>query len=186
MLNERDSKLAAADAATKALQARIQELETQILAVSGERDKLVVSEKDLREKIEVASRLSESVQTEVKLRNERLTQLETANLDLRKRADERSSSLTRSAKLMQDLEEINRRRENQLTSLHRRYREVTDWFRTLAVQLSNPREAASPGNNELSRIQTAVAVAEEELRQLQALSAQSRRVQKEILAGQKD
>jgi hypothetical protein len=74
-----------------------------------------------------------------------------------------------------------------LNSLLSRYKEVTEQYRAFASILENRRgPEGTPGANisiagpELSRIQNTLTLAEEDLRQLNALNAQALRIQKKL------
>jgi chromosome segregation ATPase len=82
--------------------------------------------------------------------------------------------------MLRELEEINRRRETYFTSILRRYKEVTEQYRALATRLESARDNVAPPGPELSRIQAAVASAEEDLRQLATLNAQAARIQQKL------
>jgi hypothetical protein len=73
------------------------------------------------------------------------------------------------------LEDLNRRREVLLNNMVRRYREVTDQYRTLSLRVQSRADqlGLDPGAGEISRIQTSVQQAEEEFRQLNSLNAQA-------------
>jgi hypothetical protein len=85
-------------------------------------------------------------------------------------------------KLADDMEDVARRRETLVTNLSTRYREASDTLRALSLQLENRGAGAASGPNDLSRIQNAVTLAEEDLRQLRSLSARARQLQKELAA----
>ncbi len=78
-------------------------------------------------------------------------------------------------KISDDFDDLNRRRDQYMTNVLRRYREVTDLYRTLSLRQEGPRD-------DLSRIQNAISLAEEDMRQLQSLNAQARRLQRDLQA----
>jgi len=82
--------------------------------------------------------------------------------------------------LVNELEEINRRRENTLNSILRRYRELTDQLRGLTARADRTSEAAAAEAPELSRFSNSLAAAEDELRQLSNLNAQAARLQRKL------
>ncbi len=80
-----------------------------------------------------------------------------------------------------DLENIFRRREMYLNNILRRYREITEQYRALSgVQDGRDRAATPLSSAEISRIQNSLALAEDDLKQLTALSAQAQRLQKKL------
>jgi septation ring formation regulator EzrA len=116
----------------------------------------------------------------LKGRNDRLVQLETTNNLLHQENRALSEKSALAVRMLRDLEEINRRRETYLTSILRRYKEVTEQYRALATRLDSARDNFTPAGPELSRIQSAVAAAEEDLRQLANLNAQAARIQQKM------
>lgn len=141
-------------------------------AEAAERKKLATQLDDLREDIQAARRLTDAVQAELKAKSDRLIKAETSERLLQERATKAESAATRVAAATREMEDLNRRREAYLTTLLRRYREVSDLYRNFTL---NAQTAEGPGNalqaGDLSRIQTAIQQAEDDLRQLQTLNA---------------
>jgi hypothetical protein len=71
-----------------------------------------------------------------------------------------------------DLEELNRRREAYVGNILRRYRDIADHFRALP--------AGADQSADLARVNNAIQMAEEDLRQLSALNAQAARIQQRL------
>ena len=180
LLAQLRENLATANASLAELQTRIPELEANLEKITGENKRLAAAEADLDEKLAGANRVLEAVRTELKGKSDRLVQLEATSTLLHQENRALSEKSTLSARLLRDLEEINRRRETFLTSILRRYKEVTEQYRALATRLESARDNVTPPGPELSRIQTAVASAEEDLRQLASLNAQALRLQQKM------
>jgi chromosome segregation ATPase len=180
LLDEKNAKLAAAESAMGDLKDKLAALETKLAGVTEEMDRLTASGKDLQERLDTSARLAESLQAQMRAREERLAQVEVSNQDLRKRTDDTARRFARLGELAHQIEEVERRREVYLANVLRRYREATELFRTLALRLDNPRDAAAPTSNDLSRIQQAITLADEDLRQVTTLNNQSARLQREI------
>lgn len=175
--------LAAAANTIADLQARVQELDTALARALDETKRLAASELELREKLAGNTRLLDALQAELKTKSDRLTQTEATNLLLHKENREAAQRASQTRQLLAELEDINRRRENYLGNILRRYRELTDQLRTLAVRPEGAAESRPVDAAELSRIQSAVAMTEEDLRQLGSLNTQAARLQRK-LAGQ--
>lgn len=80
-----------------------------------------------------------------------------------------------------DLENIFRRREIYLNNILRRYREITEQYRARSGVQDGRGRAANPlSSAEISRIQNSLDLAEDDLKQLTALSAQAQRLQKKL------
>lgn len=180
LLAQLRENLATANASLAELHTRVQELEASLDRTAEENKRLAASEADLKEKLAANSRVLEAVQAELKGKSDRLVQLETTNNLLHQENRALSEKATLSGRMLRDLEEINRRRETYLTSILRRYKELTEQYRALATRLESSRDNLTPPGPELSRIQTAVASAEEDLRQLVSLNAQAARIQQKL------
>ncbi len=165
-------KLASANSAIAGLQDRIRELETAMERSAEENKRLAASEADLKERIASSNRLLTAIKDELKGKDQRFEQLESANLKLREENRGNADKLSQITRMLRDLDEINRRRENYLTSTLRRYKDVTEQYRALSARLDNPPD--------MSRIQDSIALAEEDLRQLASLNAQASRLQQRI------
>ncbi len=176
ILEQLRAKLAAANASIAALELRTHELEASLEKMTAENKRLATSETDLTEKVATTNRVVEAVQKELKGRNDRLVQLEVTNKMLHQENRSISDRSARLAALLRNLDEINRQRETYLGSILRRYRDLSDQYR----RLENPRENAPAPAMELSRIQSSIAMAEEDLRQIASLNAQAARVQQKL------
>jgi uncharacterized membrane protein YccC len=137
-----------------------------------ENKRLGASEADLKERIASSGRVLAAIKDELKGKDQRLEQLESANLKLREENRGNGEKLSQITRMLRDLEELNRRRENYLTSMLRRYKDVTEQYRALSARLDNPPD--------MSRIQDSIALAEEDMRQLASLNAQASRLQQRI------
>jgi chromosome segregation ATPase len=127
---------------------------------------------ELREDFQAARRLGEALQAELQAKSDRLVKVETSERLLQDRLTRAESGAAKVAGLSKEVEDINRRREAFLTTLLRRYREVSDLYRNFTLNVQT-RETPGAGlqAGDLSRIQTAIQQAEDDLRQLQALNA---------------
>ncbi|MDX2151565.1 MAG: hypothetical protein SFV54_12580 [Bryobacteraceae bacterium] len=174
LLGQTRDQLAAAQGAVKSLESKVAEMEAATQRATEENKRLAEAESELRETVASNQRLVDAIQTELKGKSERLIQLETT---LRRNAEELKAAkekLNGTAKAGQAIEDLNRRREIYLTNLQRRYRDITDQMRAMALRLDNPQER--PNQMDLSRIQTAIQSAEEDLKQLANLNAQAARL----------
>ncbi len=170
--------LAAAQKAVGELQGRLEELQAALNRAAEESQRRAASEQELREKLAGEARVLEALQAELKVKSDRLVQMEASDLILRKQQREASEKLAQATSLLRELEELNRRRESYLAGISRRYRELTEQLRTLAVRPEAESRALDAA--ELARMQNAVAASEEDLRQLESLNAQAARLQRRI------
>ncbi|MBL8236955.1 MAG: hypothetical protein JNM66_06025 [Bryobacterales bacterium] len=136
--------------------------------------KLRTQAEDLREDAQSARRLSDALQVELRAKSDRLLKVETAEKLLQERVTRAESAAGKVAGVSREVEDLNRRREAYLTTLLRRYREVNDLYRNYTLNAPT-RDAAGAGlqAGDLSRIQSTIQQAEDDLRQLQALNARA-------------
>ncbi|MBM3745617.1 MAG: hypothetical protein FJW34_07455, partial [Acidobacteria bacterium] len=152
--------LGRAHATLSELRNRLETLQAEIEKSAEEGKRLAASEAELKERLASGDRVLEALQAELKTRTERTTHLEAAAERLRQENRSVSERLGRVAQLTRELEDINRRRETYLTSILRRYRELTEQHRLLAGRSDSPGESAVPAGAELARLQNAIAGAE--------------------------
>jgi chromosome segregation ATPase len=175
LIDEKQALLAAAQKSLADAGEQVAQLESRVESIEAERKSLADSARDWKERAETASRVAAAMEAEVKGRSERMARIESINRELAAKGDESAKRSERVSKAARELEELARRREVHLANLLRRYREVTDQYRSLAV-----RGGDLPVGVDLSRIQSAIQLAEEDMRQLQSLGAQAERLQREL------
>jgi hypothetical protein len=178
VLGENQHKLSAGQATIDELNNRIAGMESRIGQLTEERAALRRSETDLKDRLDTQIRLAGALQAEAKARDERLVEVQAANRILRQRGEEGPARLAPMLEAAAELEELSRRREATLNNILRRYREVTDLYRNMTLE--------QPQETGISRIQNAISLAEEDIRQLQTLNAQSSRVQKKLNAARQE
>jgi chromosome segregation ATPase len=169
------TQLQAAEASIRDLQARVRGLEDALEKAQQESARLSAAEAELRETVDRAHRLVRATEAELKSKTERLLQAETAARVAQQDAAAAKARAAQVTPVLRELEEINRRRENYLTSLQRRYRDLTDQLRSLAVRMETQRDSPAAAAPDVSRIQSTVQSAEDDLRQIQTLNAQAQR-----------
>jgi chromosome segregation ATPase len=179
--------LAAANQSNAEWQSRATQLQTDLDQLRESQKRFAAIESGLNEQLASANRLAAARETELNQKSEQLAELQASNRQLR---DDIAAAGQKAAQQVQSsaqLDEIFRRRESYLNTLVSRYREVTEQFRAFASVLENrsgPEGTPSPGISvagpELSRIRSTIAMAEEDLRQLNALNAQAQQIQKKL------
>lgn len=141
--------------------------------------------RDLRDELDAAKRTSAMLEAELRSRTDALAKAETAykqaNERVAKMAADSASTTRQITANSREIDDLSRRRENYMTSLQRRFREVTDLYRGFALDQQNRGTNVSGGVNnsnppmmqagDLSRIQNAIAQAEDDLRQVQTINA---------------
>jgi len=175
-LSQTQSRLSAASSSITELQNKVHELDASVERLNADNKRLSASESNLREDLENTHRVVQAMEAELKAKNDRLAQIESA---LRKSREDVAALRARPDEppaATGELADINRRRENTLNSLQRRYRDLTDQLRALAVRLDTQRDNPAAAAPDISRIQTAVQSAEDDLRQLTSLNTQAQRL----------
>lgn len=168
-------------------QAKTTELQTQLDQAREDLKRQSAVESNLNEQLTSLKRVIEAKDTDLTGKNEQLVQLEAANRKLTADVGAAGQKASQAVKFSDELQEIYRRREAALNTLISRYKEVTEQYRAFASVLENRRGPEGTGGAgisiagpELARIQNTITMAEEDLRQLNALNAQALRVQKKL------
>ena len=164
------------------LQARITELESQVDSLAEQNRRLTAAGDELKRNLADANQTMGMIRAEMKTNTGRIEQLETANTRLQEESRSAKQSGAETHQVVSDLEGIFRRREVYLNSILRRYKDVTEQYRALSGVLDSrrDRQATPMSGNEISRVQNAIALAEEDLRQIQALNVQAQRLEKKL------
>jgi chromosome segregation ATPase len=181
-LHTREEQWRASEAALGALQGTAKESERRAEAAEARVQQAQAAESAWKEKIDELGRQLAALQKSTEGKDARLATLEGAQKVAAAKVEESNRNGLKWRKLADDMEDVARRRETLVTNLSTRYREASDTLRALSLQLENRGAGAASGPNDLSRIQNAVTLAEEDLRQLRSLSARARQLQKELAA----
>ncbi|MGA2116279.1 MAG: hypothetical protein ABSH56_16180 [Bryobacteraceae bacterium] len=175
--------LADANASVARLQLRADEAEAQVRDLTVDNKRLAASEADLKEDLSAANNTVNALEKELKTNRERVTQVEIAYRRLRDQSGTDAHKLTEVQQLAAELQSIHKRREVYLNGILRRYRQITEQYRSLAGVMQTQRtDAPAADSADLARIQDSIAMAEEDLRQLNSLNAQALLIQKKMAA----
>jgi chromosome segregation ATPase len=177
------AKLASAQASVVEWQNKAQELASALEKATAEAKRSAAEEAGMREDLDAARRLVAATEGELKTKSARVAQLESDIRKVREDVAAASQKSVQAAALANELFDINRRRENVITSLQRRYREMTDVLRALAVRLDTQRDSVATAAPDISRMQSTSQSAEDDLRQLASLNTQAQRIAQKL--GQK-
>jgi DNA repair exonuclease SbcCD ATPase subunit len=180
MLIQFREQLTAANKSADSLQGRIQELEYTLEKTTKENQRLAASEAEFKEKAAAANRVLDALNAQMRGTEERLAEADASNRRLRDDSRAAADKAAQVPRLLRDLDEINRRREGYVSNILRRYRDITDRYRTIASRLD--RDNSAPGASELGSIQNAISMTDEDLRQLGSLTAQAARIQQKVTA----
>jgi chromosome segregation ATPase len=176
-------QMAELSAGNRELQARAVELQAAVEKLSGENKRMAAETEDLREALEKTRRVVSATEAELTTKTERLVQLEAALARSREERTGATAQVRSVSGLLREFEELNRRRENTLANLQRRYRELTDLYRSTLLTIEQQRD--NPAIRQLpdaSRIQATVLAAEDDLRQVNALNTQAQRLAQKLQA----
>jgi DNA repair exonuclease SbcCD ATPase subunit len=172
-----NTRLRESAASLMRVQTRIGELESEVENLTRERARLTATEAEAQTKLADITRSLETLQAERPQLESRIKDVEMENARLKQQNQASSQKNAQFGQLVTELQEVSRRQQVYSTNIQRRYRELTDLFRAL------PGMVETKGNGpELARIQTAISMADEDLRQLNDLSSRLGRVQKQIAA----
>lgn len=176
-----NAKLDEANAALGRIQSRTSELETQVEEFTRERARLAAAGTEAQSRLTELNQTIQSLTEERSQFDKRIKDFESENGRLRHQTQVFSQKNAQFLKDAAEFQELSRRQQTYTTSILRRYRELTDLFRSL------PGMVEGKGNGpELARIQSAVSMADEDLRQLNDLNARLGRVRNQITAAAPD
>jgi len=172
-------------------QANISGLQAQILSCREDSEKALDNAEQRRQKegeewqnqLNALKQDLESTQAELQGSRQRLTALEADNAKLKADASAGTAHAAELGRTVADLEDLDGRREALITSIMRRYREITSQFQAMSGMVGSSRDSnsASPFSDAaLTRIRDAVSSANDELRQLNELNDQARQLEKKL------
>jgi hypothetical protein len=127
--------------------------------------------------------LVQARESELKSQRDHLAQLTLANQKMREQTAADSQKLSQLGRLSIELQDLNRRREAVLNSVLRRYKELTEQYRSLSGVIDSRSQSAPVASGpDLARIQNVISLAEDDLRQLQNLDSEVTRLQKKMVS----
>ncbi len=137
---------------------------------------------DWQSQLDALKQELDSAQAELQASRQRLAALEADNAKLKSDSSAGTARAAELTRVVADLQELESRRDAHLTSIMRRYRDVTSQFRAMSGMLDSSRDPnSSPFSDAaLSRIQNAISAADDDLRQLSELNAQARQLEKKL------
>lgn len=180
-LTDLQTRYTALQSSMTSLMNRVGELEGTVERLTNENKRLAAARIDLKDQLSSTQRVVQAMEAELKSKADRVTQLEST---VRKSTDEASGAdrrLSQVSAVLREMEDINRRRENTVNSLGRRYRDVTEQLRALALRMDTQRDnPITFGASDISRITSAVQSADDDLRQLEGLNTQAKRATEKL------
>lgn len=179
-LAQAEQRISALQSALSEAREKLSQAEAVADKYQSENRKLETSLADLKDDLAASRRVVAASEAELRSKADRIAQLEkTARTerDSRAAAEQRTEQ---TAALLSEFAELNRRRENTLASLQRRFRDISDQYRSFAMRLDTNRDNPAAAMPDVSRIQAAVQAAEDEFRQLNALNTQAQRLAQKL------
>jgi chromosome segregation ATPase len=137
---------------------------------------------DMQAQIADLQKQLDAATTESQIARQRASALETENSKLRSESTAGTARSSDFTQTIASLEDLTRRREIYMTSILRRYRDITSEFRNMSSVLDTSRD---PNSNvcsgaTLTRIQNAVNLTEDDLQQLNDLNARAQKLEKQL------
>jgi chromosome segregation ATPase len=190
-LAERDATIERLNRELSEAEANITQLQVQLSNSNDEHEKALASaneryQKDHEEwqsRLDALQQQVDSAEAELQASRQRITNLEATNTKLRSENSEGAARTAEFGRVVASLQDLDRRRDAYLTSIIRRYRDITSEFRAMSGMLDSGRD---PNSNvfsgaTLTRIQNTVSLADDDLRQLSDLNAQARELEKKLV-----
>ena len=175
--------LAQSSAEITRLHAKAADLESRLASAADDNRRLNSAVDDSRKRLEEQDQATQAMQATLKDNAARLADLESLNVRLKQESSAATTTSAQTRQTVSDLLGIFRRRQMYLNNILRRYREITEQYRAMAGIREGREPQPKPADaTELSRIQNSIALAEEDLKQISALSIQAERLQKKLPA----
>ena len=182
-IHQLNRELSQANIAARQLQVELtnsQEDHAKELKAAEERFQKVQADGQARQ--QALQQKLDAVVADAQSARERNIALDAENAKLKSDADEGSARGAELQRLAASLDDLNRRRDTYLTSLSRRYRDVTSQLRGMSSMLDASRDQAAGAcsGEAFLRIQNVVSQADDDLRQLSDLNAEARQIEKKL------
>jgi len=145
---------------------------TLLASGAEEQARVVLQVEELKETVRQGKSTATSLRAELQTRTDRTASSEVSQKAMAERLAKAEAAATKMTSVGREVEDLHRRREAQIATLQRRYREVNDVYRAFLLNEQN-RERAGTGNQagDISRVQNSIQQAEDDLRQIQILNA---------------
>jgi hypothetical protein len=178
-----DRELAQSRAALSSLQAQLSSANDQnAKAVASSDDRLKKQEADAQAQIADLQKKLDAALAGSDIARQRAAVLEADNSKLKADTTGVTTRAADVARITGSLQDLDRRRDVYLTSILRRYRDITGEFNAMSTMLDTSHDPSSNACSGavLSRIQNAVTATEDDLRQLNELNARTQKLEKQL------
>ncbi len=179
LLGETQKRLTDATLTVHDLEAKIADLTASMQRLEADNKRVAQNETELSAQLERANRVISAMQEQISGNEDRVVSSEVRNrkLDEQRRAAEQA--LTETREVVQNLEDLYRRREDLLTRIVGRYREAADQYRNISLRLSHTGQT-DPQSLDLSQIENVLTLADEDLRQFEKLTVRAAQLRDEL------
>ncbi len=165
------------------LEARVASFdEERAQATASANERFTTAQNDYNAHFDELTRQLQTAQNEAQSARQHLADFQAAADKLKSTQSSAAAQLAESTRLLATLQDLNRRRDGYISSILRRYRDLTEQFRAMSGVLAASRDQNSSALSEsgLTRIQSAISQADDDLRQLNELNARALQVEKKL------
>jgi len=151
-------------------------------ALATAQENLQKQQADSQAQLEDLQKKLDAALAQADIARQRVAAMEADNAKLKTDTTAVTTHDTDVARIMASLQDLDRRREGYLTSILRRYRDITSEFRAMSSMLDTSHDPSSGACSgaALSRIQNAVTSAEDDMRQVKELNVRSQTLEKQL------
>jgi chromosome segregation ATPase len=152
-------------------------------ALATAQEALQKQQADSQAQLEELQKKLDAALAQSDIARQRVAALEADNAQLKTDTAAVTTQAADVSRTIASLQDLDRRRDVYLTSILRRYRDITGEFHAMSSMLDTSHDPSSGACSGavLSRIQNAVNSAEDDLRQLNELNARSQKLEKQLL-----
>ena len=165
------------------LEARVTSFdEERAQATASANERFTTAQNDYNAHFDELTRQLQTAQNEAQSARQHLADFQAAADKLKSTQSSAAAQLAESTRLLATLQDLNRRRDGYISSILRRYRDLTEQFRAMSGVLasSHDQNASALSESGLTRIQSAISQADDDLRQLNDLNARALQVEKKL------
>ncbi len=190
VIAQRDATIKQLTAELNAAQSGITELQEKLAASQDENERaLTAASKNYDTQIaELQGRLDElqkqlgAAQSDLQSSRQRVAALQKANDQLSSANNEGAARVAERERILNSLQDLDRRRESYLRSIADRYRNLTSQFRTMSGMMNSNRgqDSSAYSGPALDMIQNAITLTDNDLQHLSELSAKAFRLEKQL------
>jgi chromosome segregation ATPase len=188
---QREAVIARLDRELAETHATLADLQTQLStsneqnaqALASAQERLQKQQADSQAQLDDLQKKLDAALAQADIARQRVAALEADNAKLKTDTATATTQAADVSHIIASLEDVDRRRDAYLTSILRRYRDITSELHAMSSMLDTSHEPGSSACSgaALSRIQNAVTSAEDDMRQLSELNARAQKLEKQLL-----